>query len=133
MRIGPIAVAIALAIPAPVLGQRVHRHSSGDHDWMEECSRRSRRDSRGRHCEERTMGWRSGSGQSLSVDATPNGGVSVSGWDRDSVHVIMKIQAHAGSDEEARELAGRVQVSRSGEELRADGPPSRRYASWTVS
>lgn len=129
-----VLAAFLLMAPSLALAQR-HTHDRGDHDWLESCERRSRRDrdSRGRHCEERTMGWRAASGQSLAVDAGPNGGVSVSGWDRDSVHVIVKIQAYAGSDDEARQLAGGIRINRDGDELRADGPASRRYASWSVS
>lgn len=105
---------------------------------MEDCQRDrgnrwSDRDSRGKHCEERVIGWRAAGGQALAVDAGPNGGVTVSGWDRDSVHVIVRIQARAGSDEEARELAGRIRVNREAGDLSAEGPDSRRYASWSVS
>lgn len=131
-----IGAALLLTLPATALAQRAHRHNHSDHgDWLENCrdGRGRDRDARGRHCEERTMGWRAGGAQSLAVDAGPNGGVTVSGWDRDSVHVIVRVQAHAGSDAEARELAGEIRVNRSGDELSADGPDSRRYASWSVS
>ena len=128
-----LAAWLALSLPGALLAQRhEHRHDH-DADWLEECRERSHRDSRAKHCEERTMGWRAGAAQLLSVDASPNGGVSVSGWDRDSVHVIVRVQTQAGSDDEARELAGQVTVARDGGTLRARGPASRRYASWSVS
>ena len=130
-----LAAALILSVPGMAVAQ-AHRHSHGrdDYDWMENCrDSDGDRNTRGRHCEERTMGWRAGSGQLIAVDASPNGGVTVSGWDRDSVHVIVKISARAGSDEEARELAGQIRVTREGGELTADGPASRRYASWNVS
>lgn len=135
-----LASILVLSVPATVSAQtRSHRHDQGDHDdWLEDC-RRDRgnrwegRDSRGRFCEERTMGWRAAAGQALAVDAGPNGGVSVSGWDRDSVHVIVRIQSRAGSDAEARELAGQIRINRENGEITADGPDSRRYASWSVS
>jgi hypothetical protein len=129
-----LAAWLTLSVPGALLAQRhEHRHDSDNDDWMEECRDRHHDEDRARFCEERTMGWHAGAGQVLSVDASPNGGVSVSGWDRDSVHVIVRIQAQAGTDDEARELASHVTVSRDGGTLRADGPSSRRYASWSVS
>ena len=132
----PLALAL---IAAPVQAQRAdrereHRHESSDEDWLYNCRRDRWGDrDRARHCEERTMGWRARDGLALRVDASPNGGVSVSGWDRDSVHVIVKVQAHAGSDAEARELAGQIRVTNENGTLYAEGPSSRRYAGWAVS
>jgi len=129
-----LAAWLTLTLPGALLAQRhEHRHDSDHDDWMAECRGRHHDEDRARFCEERTMGWRAGSGQTLSVDASPNGGVSVSGWDRDSVQVIVRVQAQAGSDEEARALAGQVTVARDGGTLRASGPASGRHSSWSVS
>ena len=144
--IWPATLVLALAAVPTVQAQRsdrsdrdreraAARHDHDDHDdWLEHCRRGDWDDSqRARFCEERTMGWRAQSGLALTVDASPNGGVSVSGWDRDSVHVILKVQAQAGSDEEARELARQVRVINENGVLRVDGPSSRRWASWSVT
>jgi DUF4097 and DUF4098 domain-containing protein YvlB len=134
------AALLALSLPGALSAQR-QRDRARDRDrdrpsgdWMEECRRGWSGDrDRVRFCEERTMGWRASAGQSLTVDASPNGGVSVTGWDRDSVHVRMKVQTYAGDDAEARELAGQLRVVNENGRLRVDGPSSRRYASWAVS
>jgi hypothetical protein len=135
MRYTILLAALVLSLPQAALAQaQRHNHGPREDNWMENCrDRDGDRGTRGRHCEERAMGWRAGSGELIAVDAGPNGGVSVSGWDRDSVHVIVKISARAGSDEEARDLAGQIRIERDGGELSAEGPASRRYASWQVS
>lgn len=127
--------ALILALPGTLLAQRTSRRDR-DRDadnWLENCRRDGDRDrqNRGRFCEERTMGWRGGA--TLAVDASPNGGVSVMGWDRDSVHVTVRVAARADSDADARDLARRITVERRNGELSADGPPSRRDESWWVS
>ena len=131
-----IGALLLLTLPGALSAQRrVRARDDSDRgDWMENCRRGWNGDrDRVRFCEERTMGWRSAAGQSLTVDASPNGGVSVIGWDRDSVDVLVKVQTQAGDDAEARELAGQLRVINESGHLRVDGPSSRRYASWSVS
>ena len=134
----PLALA-AFVLPAEAQRSsrdrdREHRHESSDDDWLYNCRRNRYDDSdRVRYCEERTMGWRARDGLALRVDASPNGGVSVSGWDRDSVHVIVRIQTNAGSESEARELAGQIRIDNDHGTLQADGPASRRWANWAVT
>ena len=134
----PLALA-AFALPAEAQRssrdrEREHRHESSDDDWLYNCRRRWNGDNdRVRHCEERTLGFRARDGLSLRVDASPNGGVSVSGWDRDSVHVIARVQTQAGSESEARELAGQIRIVNENGTLMAEGPSSRRWATWSVT
>jgi hypothetical protein len=98
------------------------------------CRSRARGDDdQARFCEERTMGWRAQGGLALTVDASPNGGVSVTGWDRDSVAVLVKIQTQGGDDAEARDIARQIRVTNENGSLRADGPGMRRHRSWSVS
>jgi hypothetical protein len=68
----------------------------------------------------------------LSVDASPNGGIQVLGWDRNEVRLRVKIVATAASDADARALAGRVQVETGGT-VRAAGPEPGRGRSWYAS
>jgi hypothetical protein len=82
-------------------------------------------------CDERTLGWRGGG--PISVDASPNGGISVRGWDRDSVDVFVTVHAQAESVEDARALAAEVRITRDGGVLRATGPATRRNRQWWVS
>ena len=128
---------LLVAFAAPLAAQRpAHRFDDRD-DWLAQCRRNADRDrddgSRVRFCEERAMGWSARSGTSLTVDASPNGGVSVSGWDKDSVHVIVRIETRAGSEDEAQSLAQQIRISNEHGTLQAEGPGSRRWASWTVS
>jgi hypothetical protein len=61
----------------------------------------------------------------IDLDARGNGGVAVRGWDRNEVHVRMRITARARSDAEARDLARDVTLITTGGTIRADGPRNR--------
>lgn len=136
-----LAAALILTVPGALLAQRDRSERSrrtsrsyDDRDWLERCRDNDWSDrARSRFCEERAMGWRSSAGQSLTVDASPNGGVSVTGWDKDSVHVILKIQTYAGTDAEAQELAQSLRVVNDNGTMHVQGPSSRRWSSWSVS
>jgi DUF4097 and DUF4098 domain-containing protein YvlB len=71
----------------------------------------------------------------VSVNASPNGGISVKGWDRSDVLVRSKVQTSAPSDAEARDLARQVNVQTAGAQIRADGPSGtgNHDRSWSVS
>jgi len=130
----PVAL-LVLTLPDLLLAQRGRSRSVRDEaerDWVAEC-RDHGDDSRERFCEERPMGWAARAGERLDVDAGPNGGVRVIGWDRDSVDVRVRIGATARTEADARAIAQRIQVSRSGSALRADGPDTGRRESWWVS
>jgi len=120
----PALVAVGLAAsPLPAQGD--------DADWLERC--REDRGGRGeRYCEVRETGFRAPGG-TIAVDGRENGGVAVEGWDRDSVLVRARIQAQAPTEAEAREVADRIRIATSGGTISADGPASRRGASWSVS
>lgn len=68
----------------------------------------------------------------LGVDATPNGGIAVHGWDRGEVHVRARVVATADTEAEARSLAGQVQVFTDGGRIGARGPKTSDGASWSV-
>jgi hypothetical protein len=72
------------------------------------------------------------SGSSLVVDASPNGGISVQGWDRNEIQVRAKVQAQAPTQQEADALAADVRVVADGGRIRSDG---RRVneGGWSVS
>jgi DUF4097 and DUF4098 domain-containing protein YvlB len=106
---------------------------SVDEDWLERC-RDSDRWGRSRavHCEVRETRLPA-TGRMITVDGRENGGVDIEGWDRNEILVRARVQAHADSDQEARELAGRVNIETAGANIRAEGPSSRRSDSWSVS
>jgi hypothetical protein len=59
---------------------------------------------------------------SVTLDARGNGGVSVRGWNRNDVHIRMRVTAYARNDADARALARDVRLTTSGGVIRADGP-----------
>jgi hypothetical protein len=68
----------------------------------------------------------------LSVDGEQNGGVTVTGWDRNEILVTARIQTHAGSESDARDLAKRIEIDTDGT-IRAHGPSTRWRSGWSVS
>jgi hypothetical protein len=89
--------------------------------------RQDGRGGRARHCEVREAMLPAGG--LLAVDARPNGGIQVKGWDGNEVRLRVKIVATADSEPEAQDLAGGVQVEL-GETIRAVGPARERGRSW---
>jgi len=89
--------------------------------------------SRGRtnHCEvrEETIA----GGNPLDVDATPNGGIRVRGWDRSDVLLRAQIMGYADDLDQARQIASQVRIETGGGQVRARGPQRLGDAYWTVS
>ena len=117
-----VGVAAILVAPAAVGQGRV----LADHEW---CDRGDR--DRGWACEVREFTL-SASG-SLDVDARPNGGIRVEGWDRSEIHLLAKVSAQADSDSDAGNILSEVQLDVSGSSVDADGPRTDRNESWSVS
>ena len=84
-----------------------------------------------RHCEVRETRLRA-TGGPFVVDGRENGGVSVRGWDGDSVLLRAIVQTKGETDAEATALARDVRILTDGT-IRAEGPPNRRGSSWWVS
>lgn len=99
-----------------------------DRDWCQDVSDWG--DRYDRHCEVRE--YTLGAGGRLSVDAKPNGGIEVRGWDRNEIRVEARVVAQAESEAEARRVVSEVEIETSGT-IRADGPRSERRRSWSVS
>ena len=96
-------------------------------DWCRESSNRDR----GWFCEVREFSLNPG--DLTSIDAGPNGGISVTGWDRNEVYVVAKVQAYARSDADAQDLGSEVEIETSGRTIQADGPRTGNKESWSVS
>jgi Putative adhesin len=69
----------------------------------------------------------------ISVDAEPNGGIKVEGWDRNEVRVRAKVTAGARGDmEAARSIASEVRIE-TAPTIRAEGPQTSHRSYWSVS
>ena len=69
----------------------------------------------------------------LTVDAGPNGGISVMGWDRNEIKVQAIIRTNARSDARARELAANVKLLAGNGKVSATGPQTSPNEWWSVS
>lgn len=132
-RTGPLTVlgllAAASAWPLDVLAQRHPVRTA--QEWLADC-RAQRDDDRARACEVRELGFRP-AGRLVRIDASPNGGVAVSSWDRDSVHVEARLQATARSGAAADALLRGIRVDLTGAAVRAEGDAPRGRTGWAVS
>lgn len=124
-RPGALLALVASAVVAPAAPAQERGRSGGD--WCREWDERER----GWHCEVRevTLAAR----QLLAVDAAPNGGIKVTGWDRNEIVVRARVAAQADSDEDAERLVEQVRLETDGRWIRAEGPQTRRRRSWWVS
>ena len=68
----------------------------------------------------------------VGVDASPNGGVKVEGWDRGEIRLRAKVVASADTEEDARAIASEVRIE-TGATIRAEGPSSESRRRWWVS
>jgi hypothetical protein len=99
--------------------------------WQTRCEGHERRDDRGRHCLVKDLTL-SPTG-SLEVDAGPNGGVQVSGWDRNHIAVRVVVVGRAKTGERAQALASEVRIEADRGSIRAKGPSTGRNENWSAS
>jgi hypothetical protein len=76
--------------------------------------------------------WTLGAPADLTVDAKPNGGISVEAWSRNEMKVRAKVHAWAGSEAKARAIAAGIDVSVGGM-ISASGPKAANDEGWSVS
>ncbi len=87
---------------------------------------------RARYCEVRQETF-AFTGDKLSVDATPNGGITVHGWNRQDVQLEAKVVVNADTMEQSRAIAAQVRVLTDGGRVRAEGPEQANGRNWSVS
>ena len=104
-------IALAAARPAPA-------HAQQD-DWVRRCEDRDD-SNRAVSCEVRS--YTLAASRSLTVDASPNGGVNVVASDRSDIQVTARLQANAPTEAEARQLLSQLRVETGGGSVSADGP-----------
>jgi hypothetical protein len=69
----------------------------------------------------------------IAIDARPNGGIRVEGWDKNEILVRAKVLTRADSEADARAIAEEIEVRTSGGTIRTEGPSTGRHESWSVS
>ena len=123
MKITPVIVPF-LALGIPAFGQEGAKLN---------CDSHNRNNKYERFCEMRES--RLPATQRLEVLASPNGGVSVRGWNRQEILVRARVEAQAKSEGEAKALASQVQVQAGAGRVTATGPERKRGndAWWSVS
>ena len=72
-------------------------------------------------------------GNALTIDATPNGGISVRGWDRADIQVRARVTANAETQQEADAMAAEVRVLTDGGRIRSEGRSWVNHGGWSVS
>jgi len=98
-----------------------------DQDWCRDSH--SDRDY-DRYCEVREFTL--GVTDRLVVDAAPNGGIAVEGWDRNEIRVLARVSGQADQMDDARRLVKEVEVLTTAT-ITAEGPRTGRHESWSVS
>jgi hypothetical protein len=93
------------------------RSAGGDQD----CQQQNWGDNQRGFCEVREYTVPA-AGAVLSVDAEPNGGIKVDGSQRADILVRARVLATARTEEQARAIAARVQVTATADHVSADGP-----------
>ncbi len=131
-RFGLLAVAVAwgLTMPAAAWGQQ---QGDPDHEWCDDVRRRHRDRDRDRYCEVREFTLNALS--LVAVDAGPNGGITVEGWDGSDIRVLARVQTWSRRDD-PEDFVGEIEVITTRREIRSDGPSSRdigRGNGWSVS
>ena len=127
MLLGSLLVLGLASHPAAVMPAQ---QASSTDDW---CRDESWGDDREGVCEVREYVVPA-AGATLTVDAAPNGGISVEGSSRRDIAVRARVVATARTKDEARAIAGRVQVTATADRVSADGPKGLdNPESWHVS
>jgi DUF4097 and DUF4098 domain-containing protein YvlB len=125
MRACSLAILTTVLIAAPALTVNAQTRTRSQDD----CDRNGDGSRRASYCEvrEETIG----AAGILDVDASPNGGIRVVGWDRGDVQLRAVVRGYGDTDADARRIVGGVRVE-TGAHIRATGPDTREHEGWSV-
>ena len=98
--------------------------------WLERCQEWGGRD-RYTACREQELTMPVSGGE-LSVNARPNGGITVVGSDRRDIRVVARMQANARRQADADDILSEIAIV-TDRGLRAEGPRAGRDEGWSVS
>ena len=137
MKRTPAILGAAIVAAALTAGVRAATYpaqqASTSSDWCSDSADGWRDNERQQHCEVREFTVPA-SGATMSVNAEPNGGISVQGSERRDIHILARVSASARTREEARAIASRVEVVTTADRVEASGPDNLgRNESWSVS
>jgi hypothetical protein len=118
---------VTLALAASAGSVAAQQPLAEDQDW---CRDRDRDRDHDRYCEVREFTL--GAMDRIVVDAEPNGGITVEGWDRNEIRVLARVSGQADGMDAARALVREVEVLTGGT-ISSDGPRSERHEWWSVS
>jgi Putative adhesin len=121
-----VVPAALAAFATAAAAQRVERSTA---DWLADC--RDRDWGSGEHaCDvrETTIPARG----AIRVDGGENGGITVTGWDRNEIKVVARMEAQARDERDAQDLLKRIEI-RTSPDVRAEGPQTRSREGWSVS
>jgi DUF4097 and DUF4098 domain-containing protein YvlB len=125
-----LAVVLSAAAPRAALHAQAAR--ADDAEWLRQCQRNDwERSDRAHVCDIRVE--RLPHPATLTVDGGENGGVTIMGWDGDSVVMHALVRATGQSPDEAHDLASHVKISSGDGRIHADGPAAGRHEEWSVS
>jgi DUF4097 and DUF4098 domain-containing protein YvlB len=129
MRCGPLTpvVLAAALLAAPVAAGAQRTPDAATREWLENCDRGGYRDNE-RHCLVRTQ--TIPATRRITIDGRQNGGIRVTGWDRNEIHVVTRIQGSARTEAAARELASAVTIEVRDGRISAEGPTPEHSSSW---
>lgn len=128
-RMGASGFLLLVAVGA-VAARAAAQGQSDDDRWRSACERDGDRD-RARYCEVR-LEHMSTSGGRLEVGGLENGSVEVTGGDVSAIEIHALIDAEAPREEEAKDIAGQVQIEAE-QGVRARGPQTEHRREWSVS
>jgi len=117
----------SIALPADATAMPQVKVVQND-DW---CDDGSSDDESERYCEVREATL-DANRSVIDVDASPNGGVRIEGWDRNEILVRAKVVARARSESDARGIAEEVELDL-GNRIHAEGPKTGKKEGWWVS
>ena len=128
-----VAAGVVTATPGHVLsgfgGRSPAPQRLDSDDW---CRQQNWGNERAGVCEVRELTFASAG--SLTVDASPNGGIKVEGAPRYDIQMRARLVATAMTEDRARQIASAVRIQPSGDRLEADGPHGLgQRESWHVS
>jgi hypothetical protein len=121
-RLATSALALAtLLLAATTLAAQSRRDSESDAEWLDRC-RNGHFGNRwdGHACEVRAVPVRRDV-RALAIDGASLGGISVVGWDRDTVHVSARIQGMGPTQSDAERALRDVRIETTGGTIRASG------------